>query len=189
MSNRFVACKAEVLNRGAAPDRFLAELVAWGRTAPDELFARNDRHDIYAQVAPELGPWEGPLHRKAVMLEVLRVLAGFESSWNWHAGVDTSKRVANTAANEEAGAFQISCDAMGIDPSLRRFAQTEDAINDCQQFIVAMKNSPTFAIGFTARLLRLTVNHNGPVKRREINAWLRRKAVAEFMALLQVAAA
>jgi len=37
---------------------------------------------------------------------------------------------------------------------------------------------------YVARLLRRTVNHHGPVKRQEIDPWLREDAVAEFRALL-----
>jgi len=34
---------------------------------------------------------------------------------------------------------------------------------------------------YIARLLRDTVRHNGPVKHHEIDDWLRRDAVEEFM--------
>jgi hypothetical protein len=33
-------------------------------------------------------------------------------------------------------------------------------------------------------LLRRTVNHNGPVKRHEIDNWVRKDAVTEFQSLL-----
>jgi len=48
--------------------------------------------------------------------------------------------------------------------------------NDFQQ---AMKQDHKLAMEYIARLLRRTVNHNGPVKRHEIDQWLRRDAVAE----------
>src|SRR5260370_31353923 len=76
----FIATKQHVLNRGIAPDDFLEELVTWGKRSPDEIFAPNQFSDIYSSVINTLGPWEGIPHRRAVMLEVLRVLAGFESS-------------------------------------------------------------------------------------------------------------
>ena len=37
----FHATKQKVLNRGIPPDSFLTELVAWGRTASDDIFAPN----------------------------------------------------------------------------------------------------------------------------------------------------
>ena len=83
----FHATKQRVLNRGVPPDSFLDELVAWGRSAPDEIFAPNANTDVYSNVVAVLGPWQDLRHRRAVMLEVMRVLAGFESSWNWNAGV------------------------------------------------------------------------------------------------------
>ena len=54
----FHATKQKVSNRGMPPDNFLDQLVAWGKTAPDEIFVRNDRTDIYSNVVGVLGPWE-----------------------------------------------------------------------------------------------------------------------------------
>ena len=86
----YIATKAKVKNRGIPPDHFLDEMVAWGRSAEPDIFAPNLVHDVYSSVAGKLGPWTGPAHRRAAMLEVMRVLAGFESSWRWTVGVDTT---------------------------------------------------------------------------------------------------
>ena len=43
---RYSAAKRQVDNRGVAPDDFLDQLVAWGRTAPEEIFAPNKRQDV-----------------------------------------------------------------------------------------------------------------------------------------------
>ena len=83
MARKFVACKKKVSNRGAAPDSFLNEMIDWAREASHEIFERNDNHDVYSNVVVELGPYVDLRHRKAVMLEVLCVLGGFESSWNF----------------------------------------------------------------------------------------------------------
>src|SRR6478609_6236155 len=103
--------KSKVAKRGTPPDSFLAELVAWGRSAPEEIFAprRDDPHevDIYTHLKPVLGPWQSPLHRRAVMLEVLRVLAGFESSWRWDCGRDVTNSTSVTPTTIEAGAWQV----------------------------------------------------------------------------------
>src|SRR4030095_14185844 len=104
----FKAAIEKVLNRGIPPDSFLNELVAWGKTAPDEIFAPNLLPDIYGKTKAELGPWENPIQRKAAMLEVMRVLAGFESSWDWTEGIDTSRLGSDTPENSEAGAWQVS---------------------------------------------------------------------------------
>src|SRR5215475_3259254 len=95
----FSSTKKGVFNRGVPPDSFLTELVNWGKAAPDEIFAPNEVVDIYNKIKDELGPWESPLHRRAAMLEVMRVLAGFESSWDWTEGVDTSRLGADTPEN------------------------------------------------------------------------------------------
>ncbi len=79
MSNKYSACKAQVFNRGVPPNSFLDQLVHWAKQAPKEIFAKSDNYDIYSSVESELGPWTGDFHRRAVMLEVLRVVGGFES--------------------------------------------------------------------------------------------------------------
>lgn len=192
------ALKSKVFNRGVAPASFLAELIAWGKSAPDEIFAPNAFFDIYSKVKPELGPYESPLHRRAVMLEVMRVLAGFESSWNWKEGVDASKSVGNTPENAEAGAWQTSYDARKTAPFLLEMLQTA-GIRDGVAFQREMKRNHPFAMEFVARLMRKNVGHNGPLYRGEerkkvwpkrpklwaedesIYPWLSRAAVAEFM--------
>ena len=73
---------------GIPPLGFLQELVAWGKRHRTKSLSINKRKekDVYASVTEELGPFGDITHRKACMLEVMRVLAGFESSWNWNEG-------------------------------------------------------------------------------------------------------
>lgn len=184
MTRKFIACKQQVFNRGVPPDLFLNELIDWAKQAPDDIFTPNDKHDIYSNVKPELGPWQGVLHRKAVMLEVLRVLGGFESSWNWNEGRDTTNPDSNTPCSEETGIFQCSGDSMDFDPSLKKLLKDTSGKTDCETFIKVSKSNHKFAIEYCARLLRFTVNHHGPVKRKEINPWLKRNAVVEFQGFL-----
>ena len=181
----FFATKKKVKNRGVPTDAFLDELVAWGKQAPDAIFAPNPAHDVYASVAAVLGPWTGPAHRRAAMLEVMRVLAGFESSWEWTAGVDTSSGQVKNPDNTEAGAWQVSADSMHLAPELKQLVLSRIGTLDGLAFQDAMKHDHPLAMDYIARLLRVTVNANGPVKRHEIDAWLSRTAVAEFQSLLQ----
>lgn len=176
----FVACKARVLNRGVPPDDFLNELIEWCLQAPDEIFLRNDNNDIYSQVSGELGPLDNLTRRKAIMLEVLRVLGGFESSWDWNAGRDITNPSSNTPCTEEAGIFQCSGNSMDFDSSLKALLKSVSGKTDCKTFRSVTKSNHEFAIEYCARLLRFTINHHGPVKRKEINPWLRRDAVEEF---------
>lgn len=185
MARRFVACKAKVFNRGVPPNSFLNELIDWGRQAPDEIFEKNDKHDIYSNVASELGPFSSLLHRKAVLLEVLRVLGGFESSWNFNEGRDTTNPTSNTPCTEEAGIFQCSGNAMKLDASLKNsLREASGGKTDCKTFIAVTKQNHQFAIEFCAHLLRFTVNHHGPVKHKKINPFLRRDAVSEIQGFL-----
>jgi hypothetical protein len=184
MTRKFTACKATISNRGVPPDSFLNELIDWAKKAPDEIFKDNNNNDIYASVVPELGSWNGLLHRKAVMLEVLRVLGGFESSWNWKEGRDVKNPNSNTPCSEEAGIFQCSGDSIGFDSSLKKLLEDVSGKTDCDTFIKVSKSNKKFAIEYCARLLRFTLNHHGPVKRKEINYWLNPDAVKEFQGFL-----
>lgn len=180
----FHATKQNVHNRGVPPDSFLNELVAWGRSAPDEIFAPNTEADIYSSIAGALGPWQDNGHRRAALLEVMRVLAGFESSWDWTEGVDTTNPTSTTPDTIEAGAFQVSANSMNFGQELKDLVLSRVGSRDGNKFQDAMKQDHELAMEYVARLLRRTVNHHGPVKRHEIDPWLRRDAVAEFQILL-----
>lgn len=185
----FKACKKSVANRGVAPDSFLNDLVHWGLTAPDEIFETNKRFDVYSSVRDELarnGVWPSLAYRKAVMLEVLRVLAGFESSWDWREGRDIANSNGDKPEDEEAGVFQVSYDSIAFDPSLAACVMRHTGELSPERFISGIKNGKMFAIEYAARLLRFTVRHNGPVKRKEINPWLSREAVNEFLSFTDV---
>lgn len=194
MSEPYGACKARVFNRGIPPDSFLDKLIEWGKKAPDDIFAPNTEADIYGKVKAELGPWENLQHRKAAMLEVMRVLAGFESSWSWTEGVDTSRTGGDTPENSEAGAWQVSYDARHIHPELLTLLETRGIRNGIE-FQRAIKFDHPLAMEFVARLMRHNTKHNGPLykgeERRAIRSslrgaehsiypWLSRAAVAEF---------
>lgn len=172
--------KSSVLNRGVPSDEFLAELIAWGRSAPEEIFSKNDVYDIYSSVKNELGPYKSIGHRRAVMLEVMRVLAGFESSWNWNEGRDTTNPQSNRPDTTEAGAWQVSADSMTWGADLTALVDRSIGSRDGNAFQSAMKSNHALAMEYVARLLRHTVTAHGPVKRREIHPWLSKKAVVEF---------
>ena len=103
------------------PNSFLDQLIDVINSLPDEVFEKNNRHDIYSVMLGSLGPYSSLLHRKAVMCEVLRVQAGFESDWNWNEGVDITNSNSTThKEGEETGAFQVSWDSMPFDNSLKK---------------------------------------------------------------------
>jgi hypothetical protein len=179
MARQYNACLSKVLG-SSPPVSFLDELVDWALTAPDMVFMPNATFDIYSSVATQLGPYGFPVHRKAVMLEVLRVLPGHESMWNWNQGVDAGKKVPNTSQNEETGAFQVSADSMGWDKGLKDFVQATIGATDDATFIIRMKSNHKFAIEYAARLLRVNIAWNGPISGRRIHSELKRTAVTEF---------
>lgn len=181
----FYRTKARVYNRGAPPTSFLTKLVEWGRKASDEIFAPNPNPaDIYAYIKPILGPWENLLHRRAAMLEAMRVHAGFESSWNWNEGVDTSAHDRRDPKTQETGIFQVSFDSTYLGDGAMKPYAIAHGVNTVGSFIPAMKSRHTLALEYYARLIRVSVQWAGPIKRHEIDDWLSRKSVAEFQELL-----
>lgn len=183
-SGQFVACRQKIHNRGVPPLAFLSELIEWGKTADSEIFQRNEAFDVYSSVVSKLGPWRGDLHRRAVMLEVLRVLAGFESSWKWDEGRDITNPNSNTPCTEEAGIFQCSGNSMEYSPQLKQLLLDAGGNGTCGSFITMTKSDHQFALEYCARLLRITTKHHGPLKNQHIHPWLRKDAVDEILILL-----
>ena len=175
------ATRQHVANRGTPPNSFLDELVDWGKSAPNEIFQQNTVSDIYSSIRNALGPWQGIDHRRAVMLEVMRVLAGFESSWDWNEGRDISNPDSDTAEEIEAGAWQVSANSMNFGTELRELVRRHTGGSTAPlDFQRAMKSNHPLAMEYIARLLRRTTRHHGPVRDHHIDAWLRRDAVTEF---------
>jgi hypothetical protein len=191
----FKATKQAVYNRGIPPDDFLTALVAFGKTASDGLFAPNANYDIYAVIEGTLGPWTGMVNRRAAMLEAMRVHAGFESSWNWDEGVDTTNAASMAdIEQQETGVFQVSADSMGLDASLRAFIVEQLGTDNPQTFIEAMKEDHALAIDYYARLVRISVDWAGPLisirgNPPAILRYLSEAAVTEFERLIATAPA
>ena len=180
----YVATKQKVYNRGNPPDSFLDELVAWGKTASDDIFVANTASDIYSSVFSVLGPYKDLAYRRAVMLEVMRVLAGFESEWDWNHGVNIGKPEDNIPETAEAGAWQVSSNSMAWGQELRDLVIAKAGADDPETFQQAMKQNHLLAMEYIARLLRRTIAANGPVVHKHIHPWLHKNAVAEFLTLL-----
>jgi hypothetical protein len=188
------AVKAPVYNRGIAPDWFLDAIITWAKNAPAEIFAPNPVPlDIYALIKPQLGPWTGPDHRRAALLEAMRVHAGFESGWNPKEGVDVTNHTSMAhISGQETGIFQVSYDSIylgGPSHPMQIFLShqgmsTDGTAGAIHAFIDRMKHDLPFALEYYARLVRLNIKWAGPLARKEINPWLRAAAVAEFQRFL-----
>lgn len=192
----FNVAKRKVEDRGHPPDAFLSELLAWARTASDEIFALNtESGDIYGLLRPILWPWQGEpgspewvRHRKAALMEHMRVHAGFESSWKWGEGVDrTNKTSMAHIEGQETGIFQVSYDSLNLErggKTLRDCIERFCGLHNIQRFIDTMKTNHAFALEYYARLVRISTRWAGPINRGETLKEFRREAVAEFQALL-----
>lgn len=203
MSQPYGACLSHVYNRGRPPISFLEETVAWAKKAPDEIFAPNTTPvEIFTIIKSSLATvtghdssgtpiyaWDSLVHRKAALLETMRVHAGMESSWNWPEGVD----VTNTASvrnitGQEAGVFQVSFDSTYLaHGAMKAFAESHGIAHPAN-FIAKMKSDHALACEYYARLVRFSIAWAGPLLRHgddSIYPWLRRAAVTEFQALLK----
>lgn len=173
------ALKVMISNRSVPTDEYIAQIVTTFKRLPLSVFEPNDVYDVYSSVKSVLGPWTSTEHRRAVLADVLMVLGEFESSGNWDEDYDHSNPDENSPTTKSAGAFQISANSRYFGEDLRAISP-----EDPDAFRAKMRSDPDFAVEYAARLLRHTVNHNGPVKRHEIDKWLRKDAVAEFQRLL-----
>jgi hypothetical protein len=174
------SCLTKIHNRGAPPLLIVNDIINVIRAMPQSAFAVNDVYDVYSSVYPQLGPYTSMRHRRAVLAEVLIVLGGFESSWNYSEGRDMAAN--NTSAcTQEAGIFQTSANSVQFGADLLHL-QYDKCTNyvgrtPCEKFIPCTKNDKNLAIEWTARLLRHTVAHHGPLLRKEIHPWLRPECV------------
>ncbi len=171
-----------------APKSFLDDLIDAIDPLPDDVFAENPVHDIYAVMKSTLGPYSNLLHRKAVMCEVLRVQAAFESDWDWNEGVDVGNHHSLThIEGEETGAFQVSFDSTNLGHSAMRPFAIAHQINSPEKFITAMKQNHRLAVEYCARLLRVSTAWCGTINDpTKVISHVRRDAVEEFKSFLHI---
>ena len=197
---------------GAPPTAFLDELFRVIAALPDEVFAPNERPDLYSVLAPKLGPWKGTLHRRAALACALMVDAGFESGWNWNEGADTTAGY-ETPVEQETGAWQVSANSLGFDSSLKDcLARYAGAVGNDETrephgvgaggvsgkgarmtnadaqltviFIACMKSNHALAVEYAARLFRFNTRWSGPCNRSWITRAVTPAAVAEIETFL-----
>lgn len=187
----YIACHHRVSDQhGSPPNSFLDQLIDAINPLPNEVFEKNNRHDIYSVMLGALGPYNDLLHRKAVMCEVLRVQAAFESDWKWNEGVDIHNHTSMThKEGEETGAFQVSWDSMRFDNSLKDCLDRLAGAHDVLTFIEQMKTNHALAVEYCARLLRFNTTWCGTINTAsQVISHVRRDAVTEFQTFLQIAA-
>jgi hypothetical protein len=191
MSRNYIAVLHPVSAQHTIPPvPFLDQLIDAIDPLPDDVFAENPLNDIYTVMKGSLGPYTSLLHRKAVMCEVLRVQAAFESDWKWNEGVDVDNQNSLAhIAGEETGAFQVSFDSTALGHSALRPFAVAHHIDTPEKFIPAMKNEHRLAVEYCARLLRINTAWCGTISDpAKVIAHVRRDAVAEFQTFLHAGA-
>lgn len=181
----FSATLAPVLGQGVPPSDFLTQLVLFGQQQNAiSICAPNAGYDIFSIMKSHLGPWTSPVQRIAAMLEVLRVLAAEESSWNWDEGADPNGVGEDNILNRETGAFQVSANSMNFDSSLPVCVDSYLGAHDPVTFITGMKANHALAVEYVARLLRFSIKWDGPIERGVVQKLVSRAAMAEFQTLI-----
>lgn len=201
--SKYKAIKAKISNRGIPPDSFLDELITWAKTAPESIFSSNAVPvDIFtvikSRLATQMGvdgsdtliwQWESLRHRRAALMEAMRVHAGLESSWDWNEGVDrTNQTSMKNIAGQETGIFQVSFDSLNLGAGAMKPFAKERGIQAVGKFISEMKRDHVLALEYYARLVRVSIRWAGPLLRQRgpdsVYPYLSRAAVAEFQELL-----
>ncbi len=176
------SCLYRVHNRGKIPAWFVEDVIAVAKATPDVVFAPNSNYDIYSSIAPQLGPWRDLKHRKAAMVNVVLVAAGYESSWDYSEGRDMSAN--NTSScTEEAGILQSSGNSNYFSKTLGAYQQQVCGGTSCDNFRACSKSGNStfkkeFPVGHFMRLVRFTIKHHGPLVRKEVNPWLSKACVS-----------
>lgn len=185
--SKYTYISKPVYNRGHASDIFLDQMIAWGRISPDEIFkVNNEPDDVMNLIKPVLAPdgWIDLMHRRCAMLEMMRVLGGFESSWNWNEGPDVTNPSEDNPETMSAGAWQCSWNSRSFGQDLKYLAAKNDVTNG-DKFQAVSKADHPFAMEWVARLTRYTTRHHGPLKRKEVLPWLNPLAMGEFRTFVE----
>jgi hypothetical protein len=175
-------CQYKVHNRGTIPKWFIDDVIAVANKTPDWVFAENSNDDIYSSIKPQLGPWKSLRHRKAAMVNVVLVAAGFESSWDY--GADRDKSASNTSScTREVGILQSSGNSNHFSKSLGAYQQEVCNSTACDGFRACSKApnanfQKEFPVGHFMRLVRFTIKHHGPLASKKINPWLKKSCVS-----------
>jgi hypothetical protein len=188
------ACLVRNSKRGTPKKDVVEEIIEYVSEMPDSDFSVNAKYDIYSHMAPKFSEYtKGIKKRRALMAAVLTNLAGWESTWDWNEGIDTTN-ISSTKSkcSEEAGLLQTSGDAMNFDKSLVRLFESSCKAytkgTKCDRFIACSKDpgaNHRFTVIFTAMLLRHTTNHHGPIKRKsDVYSSLSIKCVEQIEARL-----
>lgn len=185
----FTTCDSQ----DAPPAEFIEHLCAWARAvdAPEIWDVNALPHDVLIRVFPYLGPWDSisprtfKRHRLAVMCEVLRVLGMMESNCNWNEGRDVTNPREDSSETISAGCWQVSYDSRHLGADLREMCR-EAGVTNGVEFQRRMKVHRMWATDYTARLIRRTWRHHGPLLRTaagdSVYRYLLRSAVDEFRA-------
>jgi hypothetical protein len=182
------ACLAPVTNRGVPPVAFLEGILAGIKPMSDSTFEPDSENDIYAALKGVLGDPQDIPTRMAIMCEALRVTGMEESGGDWLCGVDMEKGEGlNRPHSEyETGAFQISQNSLTLDKSgsLAAFLDSRWGAHDVETFIARMKTDIMTCVQFTAMLLRISIQWDGPILSGVVAKNVKPAAVAEWAQIL-----
>jgi hypothetical protein len=182
----YSACIAAVADKGSPPASFIDTIIAGVKALPDAAVGPKPVSNIFSALARAFGDPQDTLTRKAIMCEGLRVVAAFESGWDWNCSADTTAGP-ETPSETESGAFQASQNSESLDPTggLAAFLDSKWGAHDAAAFIRNMKTDHITAVQYAAMLFDWNTKWDGPVNRGWVTSNVSAAAVAEFKEFLQ----
>lgn len=184
------SCYRSIPNQGKIKTEVLNNIIDFVRSAPDEVFAKNEEQDLYWLLAKTMGPITTIKQRRAVMADTQIVLGALESSWRYGIGRDP-KTPASKPCNEwEAGMFQVSSNTLAnfgkgkLTTLFNAACGNYMSLGTCQGFQKCTKEEPAFAHSYVALLLRYTTRHHGPLLRGTVGKYLSKSCQNEIEGIL-----
>lgn len=183
------SCYRSIPNQGKIPTSVLNNIIDFVRSAPDQVFEKNNEQDIYWLFAKTLGPITTLKQRRAVMADTQIVLGALESSWGYGVGRDPATPASKPCNEYEAGMFQVSSNSMAfgngqLTTLFKAACGPYMSLGTCQAFQKCTKEEPAFAHSYVGLLLRYTINHHGPIKRGNVGRLLSKSCQNEIEAIL-----
>lgn len=184
------SCYRSIPNQGKIKPEVLNNIIDFVRSAPDEVFEKNNEQDLYWLLSKSMGPITTLKQRRAVMADTQIVLGALESSWRYGIGIDPATSTSKPCDEWEAGMFQCSSNTLAnfgkgkLTALFKAACGNYMSLGTCKAFQKCTKEEPAFAHSYVALLLRYTTRHHGPLLRGNVAKYMSKSCQNEIEAIL-----
>lgn len=183
------SCYRSIPNQGKIKTEVLNNIIDFVRSAPDQVFEKNEEQDLYWLLAKTMGPITTIKQRRAVMADTQIVLGALESSWRYGIGIDPATSTSKPCDEWEAGMFQCSSNSMAFGKGkltalFKAACGDYLSLGNCKGFQKCTKEEPAFAHSYVALLLRYTTRHHGPLLRGNVARYMSKSCQNEIEGIL-----